>query len=141
MAIKINNLTVVNNDRVLENILDLDATTRATIGTSINKVTNISATTSTTNLDLSVSRHFHITLQTDTALTVSNIVSNIGASGTIVLIQDATGGRVFTKSAEMKTPINGASIDQVTSSNSVSIISYYVLNSTNILINYIGGFA
>jgi hypothetical protein len=41
----------------------------------------------------------------------------------------------------MKTPLNGAAIAQVTSANSLSVLSYYVVDANNVLINYIGNFA
>lgn len=101
----------------------------------------ITVTSGTTNLNLAEADNFHLTLQADTAITVSNIANKIGASGTIVLKQDATGGRTFTKAAEMKTPLGGAGIAQVTTANSLSVLSYYVVDVNTILINYIGNFA
>lgn len=101
----------------------------------------ITATTATTNLDLLEADHFHITLQTNTTFTISNADKKIGSNGNIILIQDATGGRIFTKPAVMKTPIGGATIDQTTIANSVSILSYYVVSQSVILVNYIGNFA
>ena len=101
----------------------------------------ITVTSGTTNLNLAEANNFHLTLQADTAITVSNIANKIGASGTIVLKQDATGGRTFTKAAEMKTPLGGAGIAQVTTANSLSVLSYYVVDVNNVLINYIGNFA
>ena len=102
---------------------------------------SITATTATTNLDLSVADHFHVTLQSSTTFTISNASSKIGTSGNIVITQDATGGRTFTKATEMKTPLHGAAIDQVTTANTTSVLSYYVVNASTILVNYIGDFA
>jgi hypothetical protein len=101
----------------------------------------ITATTATTVLDLLEADHFHVTLQTNTTFSISNAASKIGSNGNIIIIQDGTGGRTFTKPAEMKTPIGGATIDQTTLANSVSILSYYVVSSSVILVNYIGNFA
>lgn len=101
----------------------------------------ISATTGTTTIDFLSAYNFHITLQTNTQFVLSNISARIGSSGNIVIIQDSTGGRTFTKAAEMKTPIGGAAIDQWTTANSLSLLTYYIVSSNNVIINYIGNFA
>lgn len=103
--------------------------------------TSIAASTATTNIDLNLANNFYITLSANTTFTLSNISSKIGSSGIIVLKQDATGGRTFTKATEMKTPIGGAAIAQTTTANSLSMLSYYVADSSNVLINYMGNFA
>jgi hypothetical protein len=95
----------------------------------------------TTDLNLGAYDNFVLTLSANTTFTVSNVAKKLGGSGTIIIKQDATGGRTFTKASQMKTPINGASIAQVTSANSLSVLSYYVVDASTILINYIGNFA
>ena len=99
----------------------------------------VSASTTNTTLDFSASNDFKVTLSSDTDFTFSNAAA--GQQGVIYLIQDATGGRVFTLPANAKTPLNGASIAQVTTAGTVSILSYTVLDSNNVLINYVGDFA
>jgi hypothetical protein len=101
----------------------------------------ITVTTGTTNLNFIEADNFHLTLQANTTITISNADNKIGKSGIIVLKQDGVGGRTFVKPAQMKTPIGGATIDQWTTANSVSVISYYVVDADNLLINYIGNFA
>lgn len=103
--------------------------------------TSISASTATTNLDLGAYDDFVVTLSANTTFTLSNIAKKLGSSGTITIKQDATGGRTFTKASEMKTPLGGASIAQVTTANSLSVLSYYVVDASTVLINYIGNFA
>jgi hypothetical protein len=103
--------------------------------------TEIIASTTSTTLDLGDYDDFVITLTSNTTFTLTNINKKLGASGTIVIKQDATGGRTFTKAAEMKTPLGGAGIAQVTASNSLSVLSYYVVDANTVLINYIGNFA
>lgn len=103
--------------------------------------TEITANSATTNLDLGIYDDFVITLTTNTTFTLSNISKKLGGSGTIILKQDATGGRTFTKASQMKTPIGGAAIDQWTTANSLSVISYYVVDASTLIINYIGNFA
>lgn len=101
----------------------------------------LTVTTATTNIDVSLADHWHITLQANTTFTLSNVAKKIGSSGSIVLFQDATGGRTFTKSAEMKTPLGGAAIAQVTTPNSVSLLTYYIVSASFVIVNYIGNFA
>lgn len=118
------------------------ANAAAGVGTNLlNAQAILNANTSTTNLDLGTYNDFVITLSANTTFTLSNISKKIGYSGTIVLKQDATGGRTITKATEMKTPLGGASIVQVTNANSLSILSYYVVDANTVLINYIGNFA
>jgi len=95
----------------------------------------------TTALDLGAYDNFVLTLSANTTFTVSNVAKKVGGSGTIIIKQDATGGRTFTKATEMKTPIGGAGIAQTTTANSLSVLSYYVVDASTILINYIGNFA
>lgn len=101
----------------------------------------ITVTGATTNLNFSEADHFHLTMQSSTTITVSEVDKKIGCSGNIIIRQDNVGGRTFTKPSEMKTPIGGATIDQVTTANSISVLSYYVVDANTILINYIGDFA
>lgn len=95
----------------------------------------------TTALDLGAYDNFVLTLSANTTFTVSNVAKKVGGSGTIIIKQDATGGRTFIKATQMKTPIGGAGIAQTTTANSLSVLSYYVVDASTILINYIGNFA
>jgi|688.fasta_scaffold00326_2 hypothetical protein len=101
--------------------------------------TTISAST-TTVLDLSVANNFYIVLDKNVTFSLTNISSNIGASGYVIMQQNATGGWVFTKASEMKTP-GGRTIVQSTTSNSLSLITYYVVSTNTVVINYIGNFS
>ena len=69
--------------------------------------------------------------------------SSLGAGrfGNIIIKQDATGGHTFTLPNAAKTPVNGASITQSTGANEISVLSYYVADSSTVLVNYIGDFA
>jgi hypothetical protein len=102
---------------------------------------SITVTSGTTNIDFSQADHFHLLMQSSTTITISNAGSKIGCSGNIIIKQDATGGRTFTKPSEMKTPIGGAAIDQSTDANVISVLSYYIVDANTILVNYIGDFA
>jgi len=101
---------------------------------------DVNANTSTTTLNLAQGQNFKVTLSSNTLVQLSNLSGREGASGTLIIKQDATGGRTFSLTSAMKTP-NGASIAQTTTANSISILTYYVVDSSTILINYIGGFA
>lgn len=94
----------------------------------------------TTNLNLSESNNFYMTLDKNVTFTLSNVSDNIGASGYVIMQQNATGGWYFTLPSEMKTP-NGRTISQVTGSNTLSLITYYVITTNTIVINYIGNFS
>lgn len=98
-----------------------------------------SASGGTLTLDLSASNNFYVTISAATTFAFTN--KDAGRFGNIIIKQDATGGYSFTLPAECKTPVNGASIVQSTGANEVSILAYYVLDSSNILVNYIGDFA
>lgn len=97
--------------------------------------------TTTTNLDLATYDNFIITLDKSITFTVSNLSTKIGSSGIIVLKQNGTGGWSFTKATEMKSPLGGAAIAQQTGAGTISIISYYVVDSSTMLISYLGNFA
>lgn len=98
-----------------------------------------SASGGTLTLDLSAANNFYVTISAATTFAFSN--KDAGRFGNIIIKQDATGGYSFTLPSECKTPVNGASIVQSTGANEVSILAYYVLDSSNILVNYIGDFA
>ena len=101
----------------------------------------VAASSSATTLDFGASNNFLVNMTADTTFTFSNPASSIGCSGNIIISQDATGGRDFTLPSIAKTPINGATIVQNTGANEISVMSYYVVSSTVVLVNYIGDFA
>jgi hypothetical protein len=94
---------------------------------------------STVAIDLSAANNFKVNMTADTTFSFSN--KDAGRFGNIIFVQDGTGGHDFTLPSECKTPVNGAAIVQNTGANEVSVLSYYVLDSSNILVNYIGDFA
>jgi hypothetical protein len=119
--------------------LDVNGTVR--VSGILSAQQTISVTSATTNLDFSQYDHFLLNMTTNTTLTVSNLSYKIGCTGNILFRQDVTGGRTFTKATEMKTPLGGAAIAQVTSSNALSLLTYYVVDSSTAIVNYIGNFA
>lgn len=100
---------------------------------------SLSASGGTLAINLSNANNFYITMTANTTFSFSS--KDSGRSGNLIIKQDATGGRSFTLPAECKTPVNGASIVQSTGANELSVLSYYVVDSSNILVNYIGDFA
>tara|TARA_R100001591_G_scaffold69625_2_gene78348 strand:- start:406 stop:1266 length:861 start_codon:yes stop_codon:yes gene_type:complete len=94
---------------------------------------------STLTLDLAAANNFKISITADTTIAFNNV--DAGRFGNLIFVQDGTGGHSFTLPGICKTPVNGASIVQATNANEVSVLSYYVLDSSNILVNYIGDFA
>lgn len=93
----------------------------------------------TSDINLLSAAHHYVTLTASTTVSFSN--KDAGRQGNIIFKQDATGGHSFTLPSECKTPVNGASIVQATNANEISVLSYYVLDASNILVNYIGDFA
>jgi len=93
----------------------------------------------TSTIDLLSANNHYVTITANTTVAFSN--KDAGRQGNIIFKQDATGGNSFTLPSECKTPVNGAAIVQATNANEISVLSYYVLDSSNILVNYIGDFA
>jgi len=93
----------------------------------------------TLTLNLANSNNFKVTLTANTTIAFSNV--DAGRFGNIIFVQDTTGGRSFTLPSSCKTPVGGASIVQATNANEISVLSYYVLDGSTILVNYIGDFA
>ena len=100
---------------------------------------SLTASGGTLTINLANANNFYVTMTASTTFAFSNI--DAGRFGNIIIKQDATGGRSFTLPAACKTPVNGASIVQSTGANEISVLSYYVLDGSNILVNYIGDFA
>lgn len=100
---------------------------------------SLSATGGTLTINLANANNFYITMSANTTFAFSNI--DAGRYGNLLIKQDATGGRSFTLPSQCKTPKNGASIVQNTGANNLSVISYYVVDSSTIIVNYIADFA
>lgn len=98
-----------------------------------------SGSPATYSMDTNTAGSWYITLQANIILSFTNIASNIGSSGYVFLKQDATGGRTFTLSSEIKTP-GGRTFTQTTTANSLSMITYFVADASSVVINYIADF-
>jgi len=94
----------------------------------------------TTSIDFRRSNNWEIPLGTSVTISSSYEGSCIGQNGILAFRQDPTGGRTITLPATWKTP-RGAAIAYDTGGEELNIISYYVLSSTEVLINYMGDFS
>lgn len=114
---------------------------RASVNSVASGQQSITVSSGTTNLDLGAYDHFCLTMNASTTFTITNAAYKIGGAGNIIIKQDGSGGRTFTKSAEMKTPLGGATIVQNTTANTTSLLCYYVVDASTLLVNYIANFA
>ena len=119
----------------LDDLLDGTTALKAIRG----DITAVSASGASTAIDFGASNHHKVTMSANTTFSFSN--KSAGQQGVIFVVQDATGGRSFTLPSEAKTPKGGASIVQETGANEVSILSYIVMDTSNVLVNYIGDYA
>ena len=100
---------------------------------------SVNGNSATTTLDFNTSGNFYITLSLNTTLAFSNLSSNIGSSGYIFLKQNGTGGYTVGFPAQAKTP-GGRTFTQVTAANSLSLITFYVVDANTVIVNYIADF-
>lgn len=110
-------------------------------GISKSVANEVTANSATTTIDMTASNFHVVSMSTNTTFSLSNLSSAITSSGTIIIKQDGTGGRNFTLPSSCKTPVGGASIVQSTGANTTSILTYLVVSSTEVLVNYIGNYA
>lgn len=94
----------------------------------------------TVNLNFTQNANFEITLNQSVTFTFTIDSTCRGQAGMIVINQDGTGGRTFVLPAAAKTPVGGASIVQQTDASSTSIINYFIVSASIVLVNYIGNF-
>jgi hypothetical protein len=93
----------------------------------------------TASIDLSESDNFIFDASGSYALEFVAPTASIGQSGTII-INNTADTNPGSMSSNTKTP-DGANIVFVTSSATLSIISYYIADNDSVLVNYIGNFA
>lgn len=98
----------------------------------------VTANTSSTTIDFSTANDFIINMSTNTTFSFSNLAA--GQTGVFYLKQDAAGGRTFSLPSQAKTPQGGAAIVQQTGGSSVSVLSYTVLDTSTVLVNYVGDY-
>lgn len=98
----------------------------------------ITANTASTTINFAAANDFIINMSTNTTFNFSNLAA--GQTGVFYLKQDATGGRTFSLPSQAKTPQGGAAIVQQTGGASVSVLSYTVLDTSTVLVNYVGDY-
>ena len=107
---------------------------------SLRAVPKTDSLTGSNNLDLSKNTNFNITITGNITLTPIGLNGRDGQSGIITLIQDSSGGHSITLNSLFKTP-RGDSIAFDTTANGISLMSYYVVNTSNVAVNYLGPFS
>lgn len=96
--------------------------------------------TGANNIDLSTSANHNVTITGNITLTPTNFSGRLGQSGIITLIQDSSGGHSITLNSLFKTP-RGDSISFDTTADGISLMSYYVIDASNVAVNYLGPFS
>jgi hypothetical protein len=129
-------LITSGSNAVLSNVT---ATTYISGSALVGKQT-IASQTGANNVDLSTTANHNITITGDITLTPTNFSGRRGQSGIITLIQDGTGSHSITLNSLFKTP-RGDSISFDTSANGISLMSYYVIDASNVAVNYLGPFS
>lgn len=107
---------------------------------SLRAVPKTDSLTGANNLDLSKNTNFNITITGNITLTPIGLNGRDGQSGIITLIQDSSGGHSITLNSLFKTP-RGDSIAFDTTADGISLMSYYVINASNVAVNYLGPFS
>ena len=123
---------------------DTDITGSALVTQNLRRtVTTASESSGTHTITLVDNDNFNIAV-TNAATTIALVVAteNIGQSGMITITNPASVGSLsfVALPSYMLTP-EGATINFVTTADAVSIISYYVLATDKVLVNYVGNFA
>ena len=107
---------------------------------SLRAVPKTDSLTGSNNLDLSKNSNFNITITGNITLTPIGLNGRDGQSGIITLIQDSSGGHSITLNSLFKTP-RGDSIAFDTTADGISLMSYYVIDASNVAVNYLGPFS
>ena len=90
-------------------------------------MSNVTASSASTTLDLSTSNFFNVTLSSNTTLAFTNPPSGKVFSFNVVLAQDSTGGRIVTLPATSKYP-NGQTPTKTTTANAIDIWTFTTYN-------------
>jgi len=143
-------MTLDGGAKTVDINVPLNVTTDADITGSVKVTQNLrrTVTTATNHINthtctLVNNDNFNIAVAnaaTTIALTIAT--ENIGQSGMITITNPASVGSLsfVALPSYMLTP-EGATINFVTTANAVSILSYYVLATDKVLVNYVGNFA
>lgn len=121
----------------MPNILDIFPNNYTVTEGDVASHTEAIATSSGT-IDFNSGVNHHLTVTGAWTLALSNISGNEGKSGVIVFTNSAATSTP-TMPSEFKTPNGDTAVWNNTSGNT-AMMSYYIVNSTTILTNYIGNF-
>jgi hypothetical protein len=100
------------------------------------------SSTNAFDIDLTSNTDFSLDTAGTWSLNMTNASSSVGQSGNLIIVNSAitTPATVPASTNNLLTP-NGDTIAWQTDNGDISIISYYVISSTQILINYVGNFS
>tara|TARA_R100000231_G_scaffold14469_2_gene15756 strand:+ start:228 stop:701 length:474 start_codon:yes stop_codon:yes gene_type:complete len=105
---------------------------------------NLLTATETNNVhtcDISLGNNFQIIANNNlTSISFTVTSSDVGKSGTIILVNHANGTTYNQLPSIFLTPDN-SNINFVTTGNAISIISYFIFKEDKILTNYVGNYA
>jgi len=124
---------------------DVDVTGSVKVAQNLRRtVTSVTVSGSTYTCDLSLNDNFKFTVANAASQTIALTVAseNIGQSGNIIITNPSSVGSLAFAAlpAYMKTP-SGATINFDTTANKIAVISYIVLATDCVLVNYIGDFS
>jgi hypothetical protein len=127
---------------VLTVTTDADITGSALVTQNLRRtVTTASDSSNTHTCTLIDNDNFNIACaNAETTIALVVATENIGQSGMITITNHSSGTTFAALPSYMLTP-EGATINFVTTADAVSIISYYVLATDKVLVNYVGNFA
>jgi len=117
----------------------VDITGRTIANTFVGGLETV-ASTATVTFDFRTNLNYEVTLTRNVNFVFTADTESRGQAGMIIIHQDGTGGRTFALPSQARTPVGGLAIAQQTQPNSTSILNYFVVSSSIILINYIGNF-
>jgi hypothetical protein len=124
---------------------DVDVTGSVKVVQNLRRtVTTVTVSGSTYTCDLSLNDNFKFTVANAASQTIALTVAteNIGQSGNIIITNPSSVGSLAFAAlpAYMKTP-SGATVNFDTTANKIAVISYIVLATDTVLVNYIGDFS
>lgn len=122
---------------------DVDVTGSVKVTQNLRRTfTTVTASSNTHTCNLSLNDNFIINAAAATntiALTVAS--ENVGQSGTIVINNASSGTVAFAALPSYMLTPDGASVNFVTTNSAVSLISYLVVATDKVLVNYVGNFS
>ena len=124
---------------------DVDVTGSVKVAQNLRRtVTTVTVSGSTYTCDLSLNDNFKFTVANAASQTIALTIAseNIGQSGNIIITNPSSVGSLAFAAlpSYMKTP-SGATVNFDTTADKIAVISYIVLATDSVLVNYIGDFS